>query len=216
MESELIQQISTFMKEWLPKEASFAIAFDSRYVYYHVGVHDIHIEVGQYIEAGSIAENTLANNYRTEGLVEQSLNNISYYGIGYPIQSKGQLAAVLVILPPTYFYQQDQPLSFLTGRIDDIWCPLPLEQVSYIESQLKKTWFYSNGVAYSSIHTLKALEHQLPNSFLRIHRSYIVNIQYIHQISRDSSSNFQVTLKDKTILPVSSTYTNHFRTRLGF
>lgn len=216
MDSKLIQQISTFIKEWVPKEASFAIVLGSQYVYYNAGLYDIRLKEGQYIESGGIAEKTLTNNYRTEALVEHPSTSVSYYGIGYPIQIKEQLAAVIVILPPTYFYQNKQPLRFLTGKTDEIWFPIALEKVAYVESHLKKTWFYSNGVCYSSIHTLKALEQQLPSSFLRMHRSYIVNIQYIQQITRDHSSNFLLTLKDQTILPVSSTYTNNFRTTLGF
>lgn len=216
MNSELIQQISTFIKDWIPKEASYAIVLDRQYVYYNAGMYDIHLKVGQYIESGGIAEKTLTNNHKTEALVEQSSSGNSFYGIGYPVQIKEGPAAVIVILPPTYFYQQKEPLCFLTGKSDELWFPIPLEQVAYIESHLKKTWFYSNGVCYSSIHTLKALEKQLPHSFLRMHRSYIVNIQYIQQISRDHSSNFQLTLKDETVLPVSTTYTNDFRTKLGF
>jgi len=216
LDSELIQQIFTFIKEWIPKEASFAIVIDSQYVYYHAGRYDIHLKVGHYIESAGIAEKTITNNYRTEALVEHSSTTVSYYGIGYPIQIKEQPAAVIIILPPDYFYQHKEPLHFLTGKTDDIWFPIALEQVAYIESHLKKTWFYSNGVCYSSIHTLKALDEKLPDSFLRIHRSYIVNIQYIQQITRDHSSNFLLTLKDQTILPVSSTYTNYFRTKLGF
>ena len=63
---------------------------------------------------------------------------------------------------------------------------LPIEEISHIESLQKKTWFYANDQGYQSIYTLKDLSYQLPNSFLRIHRSYIVNISYImkfHEIS---------------------------------
>ena len=52
--------------------------------------------------------------------------------------------------------------------------------------------------------------------FIRIHRSYIVNISYIKEISRDFSSNIQITLKDGTVLPVSQTYSANVRKKLGF
>lgn len=216
VEIEEIMQLDTFIQDWIPKDASIAIVFDKHYVYYSPGLHDINIKVGQRIEPGSIAERTFTKKCKVEAMVEEPLSNVPYYGIGYPINSNNQLGVIIVILPPSYFLKNKQTHSFLTGKIDDKWRPVPLEQVTYIESQLKKTWFYAEGIGYSSIHTLKTLDGKLPSSFLRIHRSYIVNIQYIHQILRDQTSNFLLTLKDKTILPVSSTYKNHFRTNLEF
>ncbi|MEG0440660.1 MAG: LytTR family DNA-binding domain-containing protein, partial [Solibacillus sp.] len=64
--------------------------------------------------------------------------------------------------------------------------------------------------------TLKELQTRLPNTFIRIHRSYIVNICSIKKISRDLTSNFIVLLKDGTELPVSQSYINSLRALLEF
>src|SRR5690606_28301000 len=101
-------------------------------------------------------------------------------------------------------------------RSDDCWFPVAVDKISHIESFQKKTWFYKTNESYQTIYTLKDLVDQLPNYFLRIHRSYIVNIQHILEISRDFSSNMMITLKNGTVLPVSQSYSAKVRKTLGF
>ncbi|WP_416145075.1 LytTR family DNA-binding domain-containing protein [Planococcus koreensis] len=52
--------------------------------------------------------------------------------------------------------------------------------------------------------------------FLPIHRAYIVNIHHIEEITRDMASNYQLTMKDGSVLPVSQNYAASVRGRLGF
>ncbi|RKJ14103.1 LytTR family transcriptional regulator, partial [Butyricicoccus sp. 1XD8-22] len=80
----------------------------------------------------------------------------------------------------------------------------------------KKTWFYMNGDQYKTNVTLKELETRLPNIFLRIHRSYIINIHFIKKITRDLASNFVVVLKDGSELPVSQSCLSDLRKILEF
>jgi len=204
------------MKDWIPKDASIAIALGNHYLYYNSGIHDIRIIKGQIVEQGSIADSVINKGTRIEKLMDDSLFGIAYYGIGYPITVNQQQAALVIILPTNYYFLTREPLSFLTGKQEDTWNPIKIEEVAYIESLHKKTWFYANNEAYSLIQTLKNLEVLLPHCFLRIHRSYIVNISYIKEISRDFTSNLQITLIDGTVLSVSQTYVNSFRTKLGF
>jgi len=57
---------------------------------------------------------------------------------------------------------------------------------------------------------------RLPSFFIRIHRSYIVNIYFIKKMARDLTSNFRITLKDGSELPVSQSYLNNLRNALEF
>lgn len=216
MNNETAQQLISIMKDWIPENASIAIAANNHYLYYISGIHDIRINKGQKVEEGSIADSIFKHGSRIEGLMDDSLFGISYYGIGYPITVNGELGAFIVILPTDHYFSKKEPLTLLTGKANDTWRPVPIEQVAYIESLQKKIWFYSQNETYSLIHTLKNLEVLLPDSFLRIHRSYIVNISHIEEISRDFASNIQLTLRDGAVLPVSQTYSNQFRTKLGF
>ena len=213
---ELLKQYTAIIEDWIPKDASIAIAIKDRYLHYCAGAHDIRLKEGQIIEAGSIAERTLQHRSKVDALVEDTVCGTPYYGIGYPINVNGEPGVLVIILPPTYYSQKKDAPRFLTGRNENMWYPVPIEQIAYIESMLKKTWFYTELESYNSIHTLKNLDFRLPNTFLRIHRSYIVNIPYIQSISRDFSSNLVIKLKNGTELPVSQTYMNHVRTTLEF
>lgn len=216
MKKSVLEQVGFIMGDWIPKEASIAIAVDGQYVYYKAGVRDLKIHRGDAVLEGSVAARTYIEGKRMEMLVEESLLGAAYYGIGYPIEVAGKAGVLVIILPPDYMIHQKQPLRFLTGKVDEAWRPVPIELVSHIESSQKKTWFYAEDETYCSIHTLKHLKDRLPDSFLPIHRSYIVNIAYIKEISRDFSSNYLLTLKDGSILPVSQNYAGSVRERLGF
>ncbi|HWO96759.1 MAG TPA: LytTR family DNA-binding domain-containing protein [Bacillus sp. (in: firmicutes)] len=212
-------KIPKFIEDWIPPEASVAFAGTDQYLDYFSGIHDIRIRPGQPIPSGSITERVYRKKCRVESLVDESVFGIPYYGVGYPIEDQnGFNGALTVILPPSYSFKRQAPVSFITGKQGEIWSPISIDQIAYIESNQKKTWFYTADGQYSAIHTLKILEQRLPSTFLRIHRSYIVNISFIQQISRDLSSNLILTLKtpEQTSLTVSQTYVLSVRRTLGF
>jgi two-component system, LytTR family, response regulator LytT len=215
----MVRQMTKFIEDWIPPEASVALAAKDRYLDYLSGIHDIRIRPGQPVPSGSITERVYRQKNRVESLVDESVFGTPYYGIGYPIEDQmGFSGALIVILPPTYSYKKQAALSFLTGKKGELWSPISLEKIAYIESSQKKTWFYTKDGQYSTIDTLKTLEYKLPNSFLRIHRSYIINISFIKYISRDLSSNLILTLNhpEGIELTVSQTYVNSVRRILGF
>ena len=216
MEKEFIEQISHIMGDWLPKDASIAVAVGGSYVYFRAGELDLRIRKGDPVPAGSVAELAFKKGERVEKLVENSPLGFPYYGIGYPVKFGGEAAALVVILPANHLLARKPPLRFLTGKLEENWRPVPIDAVSHIESSQKKTWFYADEEAYCTIHTLKELRHQLPDSFLPVHRSFIVNINYIEEIARDVSSNYVLTMKDGSLLPVSQNFAGSIRERLGF
>lgn len=211
-----IERVLAVLQDWIPEDASIAIAVEHHYLYYRSGKHDIRIKKGQRIENGSIAQAVYQKKARVEALIDDSIFGVPYYGIGYPIVEDYIEGALIIILPPSYHFLKTEPLSFLTGKTTYDWIPIAVNQIAYIESKQKKSWFFANGSEYSLIYTLKELTNTLPSSFIRVHRSFIVNISYIEKISRDFSSAIQLTLKDGTIIPVSQTYSSDIRRKLGF
>lgn len=212
-------KIPKFIKDWIPPEASVAFADKEQYVDYFSGIHDIQIRPGQFIPPGSITDRVYQQGGRVESLVHEAVFGIPYYGVGYPIEdNNGLYGALTVILPPSYSFYIRPSLSFITGKQGEIWTPIQIEQIAYIESNQKKTWFYTEEGQFSTIQTLRTLEQQLPSNFIRIHRSYIVNISFIFQIHRDLSSNLIITLKtpERLALTVSQTYVPNVRRMLGF
>nr|WP_218843218.1 LytTR family DNA-binding domain-containing protein [Sporosarcina sp. JAI121] len=204
------------MEDWIPKDAAIAIAIRDRYVYFKEGMHDIRLTEGQPVRPESVADMVMKQRLKVDTVVDKSLFGIPYYSVGYPIDLQGEPGALIIILPPNYHVLRHEPFRFLTGKQEEDWSPIPVDEIDYIESLQKKTWFYVDNEQYCTSHTLKDLQLRLPKTFLRIHRSYIVNILSIKRISRDITSNLLVTLRDGTELSVSQTYLSEVKKVLGF
>lgn len=213
---EQLLQYTALLEDWIPKEASIAITARGEYVYSDAKKQNMQLKIGQKLKVGSIAEIAMQTCCRTEGIVDDFILSETYYGIAYPINIVGETGALIVILPSKYPVINPTPYRFLTGKLEDEWRPIPIEKITYMESLQKKTWFYANKEPYKTSIPLKELQQRLPESFLRIHRSYIVNVAFIDRIIRDFSSNLLVLLQDGTELPVSQTYTANIRNALGF
>lgn len=213
---EVLQQYASILEDWVPKDAAVAIAVGDTYIYYLEGIHNIRLKEGQPVMAGSIADKVINDRLKVDKIMDNSLFGIPYYGIGYPIDLQGEPGALIVILPPNYHVLRHEPFRFLTGKQEDEWSPVAIEEIAYIESLQKKTWFYVASEQFCTSYTLKDLQLRLPKTFLRIHRSYIVNIPSIQRISRDITSNLVLTLRNGTELPVGQTYMADVRKALGF
>ena len=216
LSKSLLQQYKTILEDWIPDNASIAIAVQDIYVYFASRDHQFQLTEGAKVEENSIAHKVLTTRTKTDAIMDITLFNTPYYGIGYPIEINQQAAALVIVLPPTFMKVKQEPYQFLTGRQEEQWSPIPIGEITYIESLQKRTWFYANGQQYKTSITLKELQTKLPNIFIRIHRSYIINIHFIKNISRDITSNFIVTLKGGTELPISQSYVNEVRKVLEF
>ncbi len=213
---ETLTQYVAILGDWIRKDASIAIAVGDRYIYYAEGTEDTQLMEGQLVIAGSIADKVISKRLKVDKVMDNTLFGSPYYGIGYPIVLQGEPGALLVILPSNYHVLNQEPFRFLTGKQEEEWFPVAIEEISYIESLQKKTWFYVADEPFCTSYTLKDLQLRLPKTFLRIHRSYIVNIPSIQRISRDITSNLVLTLRDGTELPVGQTYMADVRKALGF
>ncbi|MGG0656806.1 LytTR family DNA-binding domain-containing protein [Rummeliibacillus pycnus] len=212
----LAEQYSNLLVDWIPKGASIAIATGETYIYYAAGIHDILLERGKKIKKGSIADRVIKERKKIEAVIDQELLGIPYYGIGYPVDFLGEPAALIVILAPDHPVVKREPFRFITGKQEDQWVPIAIDKISHFESLNKKNWFYVDGEQYKINLTLKELPNRLPDYFLRIHRSYIINIHAISRITRDFSSNLNIIMKDGTELPVSNSYINEVKRVLEF
>lgn len=213
---EQFLQYIALLEDWIPKVASIAIASRGEYVYFDAKKQNLQLKIGQKVKEESIAEIAIQTCCRTEGIIDDFLVSEPYYGIAYPINILGETGALIVILPSKHPFINPPPYRFLTGKLEEEWRPIPIEKIAYMESLQKKTWFYANKEPYKTSIPLKELQQRLPESFLRIHRSYIVNVAFIDRIIRDFSSNLLVLLQDGTELPISQTYTTDVRNALGF
>ncbi len=222
-------QLSAILKDLMPPEVSIAIADENKFIDYLPGAYDIHIEPGKEIPSESISARVVNVKASVESFMDASLFGTPYFGKGYPFHLEHSWGAVTVIFPPDKLQRNlpqhllplpvvENKLTFVTGQKEEIWRPIPVEDIAYFESYEKKTRIHTKGEVYSTHITLQALETQLPAAFVRIHRSFIVNIGMIDHIRRDISVPFILTLRApiSNQLPVSQSYAKAIRERLGF
>ena len=81
---------------------------------------------------------------------------------------------------------------------------LPVEKIDYVEAQDDYAAFKSAGRTLLKEQTLSELEGQLdPRRFVRIHRSYVVNIERLAKVELYAKDSRVAILTDGTKLPVS-------------
>lgn len=102
--------------------------------------------------------------------------------------------------------QRSKPLERVLIRDGARVHVVPVEKIDYIEAQDDYVQVTSGGKAYLKNQRMAELESQLdPQSFLRIHRSYIVNVEAISRIEQTGKDSHTAILKDDTRLPISRT-----------
>jgi two-component system LytT family response regulator len=81
---------------------------------------------------------------------------------------------------------------------------LPVDAIDYVEAQDDYVSFKSAGKQYLKDQTLSAVEATLdPSRFVRIHRSFILNVDRISKVELYAKDSRMAILRDGTRLPVS-------------
>ncbi|HKJ43618.1 MAG TPA: LytTR family transcriptional regulator DNA-binding domain-containing protein [Sunxiuqinia sp.] len=94
---------------------------------------------------------------------------------------------------------------------------IPVDQIRYIESLDDYVLIYTNDGRHMKQKTMKYFESHLnPRDFIRIHRSYIVNVAHIAEIQQYEKESYVVILKDKTKLKVSKSGYKNIKEVLHF
>ncbi len=81
---------------------------------------------------------------------------------------------------------------------------IPVDRIDYVEAQDDYVCFASDGRQYLKDQTLASVEGQLdPGRFVRIHRSYLLNIERIARVELYAKDSRVAILRDGRRLPVS-------------
>jgi hypothetical protein len=106
--------------------------------------------------------------------------------------------------------QPEYPASLLVNSGGDSW-PLPLERVDFISPAGKNVEIRSGNRDYVMRASMKELQDTLPPSqFVRVHRSYIVNIHEIDRVSASRSGNDSIVLRCGRRINVGKKYRSQF------
>ena len=92
---------------------------------------------------------------------------------------------------------------------------LPVETIKWLEAQDDYVMINSDKGRFLKQKTMKYFENHLDeNSFVRIHRSYMINVDYIQHLEQTSKDSYQLILKNGKQLPVSKTGLSKLRNTL--
>lgn len=106
----------------------------------------------------------------------------------------------------------------IASRIGERITFLDLDAVTHFVAQDKLTYAVVNGHRYCVDQTVAELERRLdPVRFLRIHRSALVNVNWIHEVNSWFAGKVVLLLKDSqhTQLPVARDRVRSLKSRLG-
>ena len=99
---------------------------------------------------------------------------------------------------------------YLMVKADYKLYKLNFDDIHYIEGQHEYVSFYTKDKRVTALYSLKALEDQLPrDKFIRVHKSYIVNIDHISEIEQVS-----LTVAGHKV-PIGGSYRDSLLERLG-
>lgn len=102
--------------------------------------------------------------------------------------------------------EEDESCFILDTREEKLF--IPFSRIYYFEARDKKLFVRVKNQEYAFYDTIEALEKQLPDSFRRCHRSYIVNTSKIVRIQ--FAENY-IELSNQTGVPVSRSYKPLFK-----
>lgn len=215
MEMISVQTMMHILNELDLPDTSIALANDERFIYYRPSKEvDLHIRPGDQVSDRTVTHAALTKKERITAHKDSAEFGVPYYGMSMPIMDDDTIHGCVTLIRPSH--QQFTEMASLAIRTVDRWKMIPFEDVVYIEAQSRKTIVHGRGT--EGVHKLNItqLSTQLPASFMRCHRSYVVNVKQIAEIHPDSHSTFTLIMKNGVRVPVSQSYAKYFRAQLYF
>lgn len=75
---------------------------------------------------------------------------------------------------------------------------VPYREIIYIENSLQYVTLHTAGKQYTYLEAMKNIELAMPRQFVRCHRSFIINIDYVHSLDTR-----ELALRDGMVIPIS-------------
>ncbi|WEG12888.1 LytTR family DNA-binding domain-containing protein [Pullulanibacillus sp. KACC 23026] len=209
-----INTILECMGELFSDELSIAVADTKEYIFYKPSKRiDLRIKPGQPIKEGTMAYKAIHSGQKVSEFIDRDVFGVPYHGIAMPFLNNGVPEGCVTAIYPTLTNGK----SVVTLKTLDGWVPIPFAKVIYIEAKDKKTHVYAQDLEGTHKYSLNEFEFFLPkDSFIRCHRSFIVNVNHIKEIFPDIHSTFLLSMSNGQSVPVSQTYSSYFRKLLGF
>ena len=110
------------------------------------------------------------------------------------------------------FFQEDTTEDFFQVEKRGELLRVPYSKIIYFEARNKKIYARLNSVEYDIYDTMDHLSEILPEGFVRCHRSYIVNHEYISMVKYAENL---VVMRDDIVVPLSRSYKPAMKAVMG-
>lgn len=202
------------MGELFSDEVSIVVSDTEKYIYYRSSKRiDLKIKAGDPVKEGTIAHKALVTKQKASEFIDREVFGVPYHGMAVPFEENGELAGCVMAIYPSY----TEGKSVVTVRSLDGWKPIPFVDVVCLEVKDRKTHVHAANFSGTNKNSLQEFEFLLPReTFIRCHRSFIVNVHHIEEIYPDTHSTFVLAMDNGSRIPVSQSYSSYFRKLLGF
>lgn len=214
MRSISVISLLNVIGELFSDEISIAVTDTKEYIYFRPSKRiDLKIKVGDPIPQGSIAEKAVTTGRKVSEFIDRDIFGMPYHGMAVPFINNGKVVGCIIAISPAV----NDGKSVVTIRTEEGWRPIPFRNVIFLEARDRKTYVHAEQLVGTHKQSLQDFEYVLPReSFIRCHRSFIVNVKQIKEIYPDSHSTFLLQMKNGEMIPVSQSYSSYFRKLLGF
>lgn len=150
---------------------------------------------------------TAYSEYAVEGFrvnaVDYLLKPFGFQEFQRAVQRLLERKMVVSSLP---FPKEEADTLFL--KTDNRIVNVNISDIRYIEamSEYLKVWLDSQPKPVITLLSMKKIEERLPNNFMRIHRSYIINLTKIQEVNKN-----RVVMDADTYLPIGDLYKDAFQ-----
>jgi len=129
------------------------------------------------------------------------------------LQPPDEPAAPDAVPPPAAEPAPEAPERFLVRKLGKEFL-LPTDEVEWVQACGNYVNLHRRGHDYPLRSTLAAIEKRLDARFVRVHRSYLVNLAQVDAIEPTEAGDARVRMKDGGAVPCSRTYLETLRQRL--
>ena len=157
------------------------------------------ISLGSYIKDKYAVPFIYLTAYENPEIINRAVSTAPYSYLTKPFKNVDLLTSVEIAVRQTAHKTKYKP--HIIAKDGDYNIELPLDQISYIESEGNYLLLHTDRKTYKTRSTIKQVMEELPgNIFIQVHRAFVVNKNKI-----DKFNIKNLVVKD-TIIPVSRNY----------
>lgn len=205
----LLKLIQTLTKE-ISCDYSYLITDRSTVLFYQPNKEiDLKLSPGDQVPKSTVTYKVL----ETGAIISeyrQTNTGIFYHAVGVPLYNEREEIEGCITVISTKNNQN----KILFVKKEDYWIPLQYDEIVFIEAQNGITFIKTIQDKYMIRKALSHFEKILTaEQFIRCHRSFIININFIERIYPDFHSTFCLVMKDqqRSQIPISQRYASQFR-----